>query len=230
MIKSTILSVTAHPDDEILGMGGTAFKLSQNGHRVVNCLLSGEVDARQGRPALSELLSDARKAQQTVGAEEPIFGNFPNIKFNTVPHLELVQYIEEVIVRVRPDYIFTHHPADLNNDHHHVSLACQAASRLSLRRTGINPIKGLYFIEILSSTDWAYPSSNNQFTPNTFFEIGIDGLDAKLEALNNYRGVMRDFPHSRSAEIVKGLAACRGGQSGLLYAEAFQAVYSILNI
>lgn len=224
-----ILSVTAHPDDEVLGFGGTAFQLAQKGHKVVNCMLSGEVTARTGRPEVDQLLSDTINAQHIIGVEEPILGSFPNIRFNTVSHLELVQFIEQVIMDVKPDYLFTHHPYDLNNDHHHVSLACQAASRLYQRRD-IKRIRGLYFMEILSSTDWSYPSAGNQFNPNTFFEIGPDGLERKLEALFAYRGVMRDFPHSRSKEIVEGLAAYRGGQSGLRYAEAFQSVFNLLEL
>lgn len=228
--QKVILSITAHPDDEILGFGGTAYQLVGQGFKVVNCMLSGEVTARVGRPENNQLSNDSNNAQQIIGAEAPIFGNFPNIKFNTVPHLELVQFIENVMEQVKPDYLFTHHPNDLNIDHHYTSIACQAASRLYQRREAIKRIRGLYFMEILSSTDWSYSTAGNQFTPNVYFEIGREGLDKKLEALNMYKGVMRDFPHSRSNEIVEGLSAYRGGQAGLRYAEAFQSVFSLLNI
>ena len=111
------LTVTAHPDDEILGFGASAYVLSQQGHKIYNCILSGDVDARQHRPEVDKLYQDTCAAQKIVGAESPILGSFPNIKFNMVPHLELVQYIESIIAKIQPDYIFTHHPSDLNDDH-----------------------------------------------------------------------------------------------------------------
>ena len=209
----TYLTVTAHPDDEALGFGASSYILSQKGHKIVNCILSGNVNARQFRPEVDELYDHTCKAQKIIGAEPPILGDFPNIKFNTVPHLELVQYIERVIEDVQPDYIFTHHPSDLNDDHLCVSRACQAAARLFQRRKEIKPIKGLYFMEILSSTDWAFPTNVSPFLPNTFIEVGEEAINKKIESLKAYKGVMRPYPHPRSIEVLKGLAALRGGLS-----------------
>ncbi len=224
-----ILSVTAHPDDEILGFGATAAKLAAGGCKIYNCILSGEANARNNRPDTLELYKHMLKAQQIIGAQKPIIGSFPNIQFNAVEHLQLVQFIENAIETTKPDYIFTHHPYDLNNDHYHVSKACQAAARL-FQRKPIKPIKGLYFMEIVSSTDWAFPVNASSFQPNTFFEVGREFINTKIKALNAYEGVMRDYPHPRSSEVIEGLAAYRGGQSGLKYAEAFQAVFQILNL
>jgi LmbE family N-acetylglucosaminyl deacetylase len=219
-----ILTVTAHPDDEVLGFGGTSYILSKKGHTIHNLILSGEVDARQNRPEVDVLNSHSSKAQEVIGAELPILGPFPNIKFNTVPHLELVQYIEKYIEELEPDFVFTHHPYDLNNDHYHTSKACQAAVRL-FQRKKVKPITGFYFMEILSSTDWSFPVDGQNFSPNTFIEIGEEGLEKKIESLSIYEGVMREYPHPRSREALSGLAAYRGGQSGIRYAEAFQAVF-----
>ena len=224
----TYLTVTAHPDDEILGFGASTYILTQNGHKVVNCILSGNVDARQHRPEVEALHDHCKQAQKIVGAEAPILGSFPNIKFNTVPHLELVQYIESVIAAVNPDYIFTHHPSDLNDDHLCTSRACQAAARLFQRRQDVKPIKGLYFMEIPSSTDWAFPTNVSPFQPNTFIETTKIGIEKKIEALYAYEGVMRPYPHPRSEEVIMGVGALRGGQSGKIYAEAFQSVFQIL--
>lgn len=227
--KPVILSVTAHPDDEALGFGATAAKLGTQGYLIHNCILSGEVNARKFRPELEELKHDTEKAQNIMNCQRPILGDFPNIQFNLIPHIEIVQFIERVIEKVEPDYIFTHHPYDLNNDHYHTSKACQAAFRL-FQRKPLKRIKGLFFMEVLSSTDWAFPVDSNSFQPDTYFEVGEDFINLKIKALETYRGVMRPFPHPRSEEVIKGLAAYRGGQAGMRYAEAFQTAFQVLHV
>ncbi len=222
---NSALIVVSHPDDETLGCGATAVALAALGVSVRTCILSGRADARQNRPTDPELEHDTKRAHRILGLEPPILGNFPNILFNTVPHLGMVQFIEAAMTQVHADVIFTHHPADLNNDHMQTSQACQAAARLFQRNPKFPQLRGLYFIEVLSSTDWAFPSGLNAFRPDTFFEIGEEFLNCKLEALRAYRGVMRPFPHPRSEEVVRSLAAFRGGQSGMRYAEAFQTAF-----
>ncbi len=221
------LTITAHPDDEALGFAGSSFQLSKKGHKVYNLILSGDVAARRHRPDVEELKSHTENAQKFMGAEAPILGPFPNIKFNMVPHLEMVQFIEKVIEDIQPDFIFTHHPYDLNNDHYHTSKACQAAARLYQRKP-INPIKGLYFMEIPSSTDWAFPVDGQNFRPDTFLEIGEDGLEAKLKSLYAYEGVMRPYPHPRSDEAIRALAVLRGSQVGKNLCEGFQTAMNII--
>lgn len=221
----SVLIVVAHPDDEALGCGGMAAKLAAHGVCVRTCILSGSVTARQHRPADPDLSHDTDLAHRLLNLKPPILGDFPNISFNTIPHLELVRFIEAAMLEVRANVVFTHHPADLNNDHLHTSQACQAAARLFQRRADCPPLQALYFMEILSATDWAFPSGMNGFRADTFFEIGEEWLMRKLAALRAYRGVMRDFPHPRSEEIVRALAAYRGGQAGLRYAEAFQTAF-----
>lgn len=218
-----VLTLTAHPDDEVLGFGASASLLTAKGIKVTNCFLSGDVNARVNKPSKTKFLDDINEAQQIMGCEEAILGPFENVKFNVVPHLELVQYIEKIIDKVQPTVIFTHWPGDLNNDHYHTALACMAAARLPQRR-GERPISAVYMMEIPSSTDWSFPGQNQGFQPNTFFEIGEKALATKLEALNAYSGVMRPYPHPRSTEAVSGLAAQRGAQAGLKFAEAFHCV------
>lgn len=219
------LIVVAHPDDEVLGVGATTYKLAQAGYKVNVCIMSGEVNARQDRPKIDELHKDVTNSKSILGVNKVITGGFPNIEFNVIPHLKLVQFIEKAIVDTKANVIFTHHPSDLNNDHLHTSLACQAAVRLFQRRHDIEPIKELLFIEVPSATEWGLDEAMNKFIPNTFVEIGKAGVEKKMEALAQYRGVMRDYPHPRSTEAIKGLAAYRGGQAGMSYAEAFQSVF-----
>jgi LmbE family N-acetylglucosaminyl deacetylase len=141
--------------------------------------------------------------------------------------LEIVQFIEKYIEELQPDVVITHHPYDLNNDHYHTSKACQAAVRL-FQRKPIKPLKALYFMEIPSSTDWAFPVDGQQFRPDTFIEIGEDGLSRKLEALDAYEGVMRKYPHPRSYEAIRALAVLRGSQVGRNLCEGFQTAMNII--
>ncbi|MBQ2904483.1 MAG: PIG-L family deacetylase [Clostridia bacterium] len=219
------LIVAAHPDDEVLGAGATIHKLTQRGHKVDVCIMSAQAAARAFRPEDGELESDTDESMNILGVNNRYKGGFPNIEMNTVPHLKLVQFIESAILQSKPDVVITHHPCDTNNDHLHTSLACQAAVRIFQRRTDVKPVDELWFMEILSATDWSVNTAVKNFTPNTYVETGKEGINIKLKALAQYRGVMRSFPHPRSEEGIFGLAAVRGGESGCMYAEAFECVF-----
>jgi LmbE family N-acetylglucosaminyl deacetylase len=219
------LIVVAHPDDEVLGAGATIHKLAKEGHKVDVCIMNVDAEARANRPDDEALSADTANSTSSLGVNHVYEGPFPNIKMNTVPHLEMVQFIEQAITMSQPDVIITHHPADTNNDHMHTSMACQAALRLFQRRTDVKPVSEFWFMEALSSTEWSVNSAMNRFQPNTFIEVGLEGVEVKITALSAYRGVMRPYPHPRSDEAIKGLAAYRGSQSGLNYAEAFECVF-----
>jgi len=223
-VKKVNCVVVSHPDDEILGFGAAGAKLVKEGEIVQPVILCGQVDARDLRPSDEELYADMKSANAALGFSEPVLGDFPNIRMNTVAHLEIVQFIERQIEKDQPARIFTHHPADLNDDHLQTARACLAASRLWQRRPNIPPLESLHLMEIQSATDWSYEIDGNGFRPNMFVEIESE-LELKLRALSSYRNVIRDYPHPRSIVAIKGLAAYRGGQSGQKYSEAFQTVF-----
>ena len=206
------LIVVAHPDDEVLGAGASIYKWTRNGDSVDVCIMSAEAKARAFRPEDNELEDDTHAALAFIGVGKEYEGTFPNIEMNTVSHLKLVQHIEAAIKESEPDIIITHHPADTNNDHLQTSMACQEAIRLFQRRPEVKPIKEFWYMEVPSCTEWAL----------TWVEVGKEGVDAKIKALSMYRGVMRPYPHPRSAEAIEGFAAYRGCQAGCVYAEAFE--------
>jgi len=218
------LTVVAHPDDEVLGAGASIYKWTKNGDVVDVCIMSAEAKARAFRPEDNELEDDTYKAVASLGVKKLYEGTFPNIEMNTVPHLQLVQFIENAIRESKPDIVITHHPADTNNDHLQTSMACQEAIRLAQRRPEVKPLKEFWYMEVPSCTEWAINSAMKLFTPNCYVEVGADGVKAKVDALAMYRGVMRPYPHPRSEEYITGLAAYRGGQFQLDYAEAFEVV------
>ena len=218
------LLVVAHPDDEVLGAGASMWKWCKNGDTVDVAIMCTEAKARAFRPSDAELEGDTDAAVSFLGVKKKYEGTFPNIEMKTVPHLKLVQFIESAIRESEPDIVITHHPADTNNDHMQTSMACQEAVRLFQRRPEVKRVKEFWYMEVPSCTEWKINNSMNTFNPNTFVEVGKEGVDAKIQALSMYRGVMRPYPHPRSAEYITGLAAMRGGQWGCNYAESFETV------
>ena len=217
------LIVVAHPDDEVLGAGATIHKLIEQGNEVAVCTMANHAAARAN---ISDTLADdQKKAMAILGVKTVYSADFPNIKMNTIPHLELVQFIEKCIEDFGAEAIITHHPSDTNIDHQETSKAAQAACRLFQRKPGVPALKLFLYMEIASSTEWSLDTSSNAFVPNYFVEIGKEGVEKKLEALRAYKGVMRDYPHPRSVEALWGVAAFRGSQSGRVYAEAFQCAF-----
>ena len=220
------LVVVAHPDDEVLGAGATIHKLKKAGNNVAVAIMVSKAAARKD---LSETLSeDEAKAMSIIGVEKTYHADFPNIKMNTVAHLDLVQFIERCIDDWKADAIITHHPSDTNIDHQETAKAVNAACRLFQRRSDVPRLKELLYMEVPSSTEWSLNTAENRFTPNLFIEIGESGVAKKIEALSAYTGVMRPYPHPRSEKAIEGLAAYRGCEAGCDYAEAFDCVFRSL--
>lgn len=218
------LIVVAHPDDEVLGAGASIFKWTHTGNTVDVCIMSADAQARTFRPEDNELNDDINTSSNFLGIDRKYEYTFPNIEMNTVSHLKLVQAIEKAIAYSQPDIVITHHPTDTNNDHLQTSLACQEAIRLHQRRPEIKQIQEVWYMEVPSCTEWAINSAFQKFMPNCYVEVDEEGVNAKIKALSMYRGVMRPYPHPRSAEYIKSLATIRGSEWGLNFAEAFQTV------
>lgn len=197
---------------------------AHDGDEVDVCIMCTEAKARAFRPSDAELEGDTDAAVSFLGVKRKFEGTFPNIEMNTVSHLKLVQFIEAAIRESEPDVIITHHPADTNNDHLQTSMACQEAVRLFQRRPEVKRVREFWYMEVPSCTEWAVNAAMNLFRPNCYVEVGKDGVEAKCKALSMYRGVMRPYPHPRSDEYITGLAAMRGGQWGMEFAEAFEVV------
>ena len=224
-----VLIVAAHPDDEVLGVGGTAAKLVEKGCRVY-CLILGEgatsrKEKREdtGKEVVDELQEDTQKAGNIIGYTKIFFSELPDNRFDSIDLLDVVKEVEKVIEEIKPEIIFTHHPGDLNVDHQISFKAVMTATRPQNN----HPTKKVYTFETLSSTEWQSPIDKEKlFSPNTFIDISFT-LNKKIEALNAYRTELREFPHPRSLEGVKVLAKKRGMDVGFTYAEAFCLVRSI---
>lgn len=219
MISALILA--AHPDDEVLGCGGTIAKLSSSGGVVHVAFLADGVFSRVGeQDAQQQMLNIRRTAAQKacaiLGVKSVLFGDFPDNRMDTVSHLDIVQVVEKIIADVQPEVVFTHHAGDVNIDHRRLHEAVVTACRPQHR----HPVKTLLSFEVPSSTEWQVPGSAPAFVPNWFVDISLT-LELKLAALEAYASELRPWPHPRSRPGVEHLAHWRGASVGVDAAEAF---------
>lgn len=219
--KNTVLIVAAHPDDELLGVGGTAAKHAKNGDEVF-CLILGEGAAARagGKEGIEILHEEAKRAAEVIGFKEIFFSNLPDNRFDSLELLDVVKEVEKHLEKIKPDVIYTHHGDDLNIDHRITFQAVLTACR----PCNVNCPKEVYTFETLSSTEWQ--AGDKRFMPNTYIDI-VDELEAKVSALTEYKSEVRKYPHPRSPEGIKILAQYRGLEAGLKYAEAFCLVRKI---
>ena len=218
------LCIVCHPDDEILGFGGTASKLISEGDEVKVVFLCSEVSKRAIKSSNEKLTQEIMDVQNYMNFEKAILGKFPNLEFNNVNHFELVNFIEKQIIDYNPHRLFIHHHSDLNDDHRHANKACLVAARYFQRNQNFKSnLQSIYTMEILSSTDWSFDTLGN-FNPNVFVNIE-DHLEKKLNALDLYKNVYRDFPNPRSKIAIESLSKIRGSQSGFFNSESFECVF-----
>jgi LmbE family N-acetylglucosaminyl deacetylase len=223
-----ILVVAAHPDDEILGCGGTLLKSASKGAKIKTIILSEGVtsrlskDSKKRRKQIKQRFSSSKNAHSFIRGSEVICLNLPDQKLDTISMLSVTQKIETEVKKFKPDTVYTHHHGDLNLDHRIVNNATITACR----PTPECAIKQIFTFEIPSSTDWQAQGEDMNFAPNYFNDIS-KFLDKKIKVLKKYKLEMRKWPHSRSFENIKNLAKTRGASVGCKAAEAFKLIRSI---
>jgi N-acetylglucosamine malate deacetylase 1 len=222
-MSETVLAVVAHPDDEVLGAGGTLARHAAKGDAVHILFLADGVGARGDDKAAAERrVKAARLAASALGAHAPEFLSLPDNRLDRLDLLDIVQPIESAIRKIAPATIYTHHAGDVNIDHE----VCQRAVLTACRPLPGSTVLRIYAMEVASSTEWSSPQSGNAFIPTHFVDIS-GTREAKRRALEAYGEEMRLFPHARSYEAVDALATWRGASVGLPAAEAFMVVREI---
>jgi LmbE family N-acetylglucosaminyl deacetylase len=223
LMTETVLAIVAHPDDEILGAGGTLARHAAQGDEVHLLFLTDGTGARGAdQCAVARRAQAARDAASALGASEPTFFQFPDNRLDQVDLLDIIQAIEPAIAKLAPVTIYTHHAGDLNVDH----VRCHRAVLTACRPMSGSSVRRIYGMEIPSSTEWNTPDAANAFLPSRFVDISATA-DAKRRALRAYNEEMRPFPHPRSFEAIEALAAWRGASAGLKAAEGFVVIREI---
>ena len=225
---STALVVAAHPDDEVLGCGGTVARLVAEGSEVhVLLAADGETSRRieSGTPRSAVAVRNAacEAARAILGHATAEALGLPDQRLDSLDLLDVVRRVEDVIARRRPALVLTHHSGDVNQDHRVIHDAVVVACRAQPGHS----VKQLLFFEVPSSTEWRPPCSGEPFNPNWFVDVSST-LDTKMRALKAYGSELRPFPHPRSIEAIEALAKWRGACVGVRAAEAFMLGRSVL--
>ncbi len=216
-MAKTVLVVAAHPDDEVLGCGGTIARHVAEGDVVHLIFMADGVGSRNGEleQELDERQVAQERAMKILGVVSSRALGFPDNRMDSLSMLDIVQPLEKLIREIQPSTIYTHHHGDLNVDHRLTHQAVLTACRPLPGST----IREILAFEVMSSTEWAGPGQQ-AFAPNVFVDVS-EHWSKKLKALQAYDLEMRPTPHSRSIEHMDVLARHRGACVGMDRAEGF---------
>ena len=223
-----LLVVVAHPDDEVLGCGATIVRLTQEGHEVYIAILGEGITSRYrqreqvDRSLVEALHASSRQVAEFLGARDLFLYNLPDNRFDTVPLLDVVKIIEELIDRLKPELIYTHHGGDLNIDHMVTHRAVLTATRPAKGQ----PVREIYAFEVPSSTEWTFGQLQPVFKPNIFMDIS-NTLETKVQAMTMYESEVRPFPHPTSPVALRASAQRWGSIAGVEAAEAFELIRAL---
>lgn len=223
-MNKSVLIVAPHADDETLGCGGTILRLVEEGYQVHWVLITGMSEAT-GFSKLqinkrNEEISRVNKAYQFASVFEL---NFPPAKLDNLPKGDLINAICNILVKVKPEQVFTVYRNDAHSDHEIVFDAVTSATK-----TFRYPfVKRLYAYETISETDFGMKPEDGGFRPNVF--INIDKyLEKKLDILEIFESEVGIFPFPRSRKALDALASIRGVQAGTSAAEAFMLLKEVI--
>ncbi|MEU6372894.1 PIG-L deacetylase family protein [Streptomyces sp. NPDC046909] len=218
---STVLVLAAHPDDELLGVGGTLARHVREGDSVHAVVLSEGASSRYRDGLAEDLAKSAHRAAQVLGLTSIEMWSLPDQRLDALPLIDVVQRVEAAVDAVRPDVVYTHFPGDVNTDHGVAARAAWTACRPyvlpGLRRFAV--------FETPSSTEWAW-SADQAFTPSLYVDV-TGTLDDKLEAMRCYDTELRDPPHPRSLCALRERAAYWGSRVGRPAVEPFQVLREV---
>lgn len=207
-----VLIIAPHPDDEVLGMGGTIKKLSKK-NNIILCVVSEGVTAQySGKDAVEERKKFCQECSSILGISKIFFLDFPDMKLNNF-HLDINKKLEEIIKKIKPSIVYTSSNNDLNLDHSAVFDSTLVTCR---PKSGV---KKILCYELPGQTKTA-------FEPNVFENIEKE-FSFKIRGFKKYKSEIEKFPNPRSILSIENLAIYRGIQSGMKKAEAFKSIRDI---
>ncbi len=214
-----VLVISAHMDDEVLGMGGTIVKHVRQNDAVTVCMLANRAyNHTYDEKRIQRQKNGALGAKDILGYQEAIFLNLKDEQLDART-IDILVPLEEVFKKVVPEVVYLNHAGDTNQDHKAAFNAGIIACR-----TFANPaLKKVMSYEVLSSTDQIPPFRELAFLPNFYVDIE-PYLKQKIEAMRCYEDEFKTFPHPRSEKAIIALSEKRGTEIGLKVAEAFMTM------
>ncbi len=218
----TALVIAPHPDDEVLGVGGTIARLSQQGAAVHVAIVTRGMPPRFSDEYTANVRAECAAAHRCLGVHQTHYLDFPAAELDRIGHAELNARIGQLVAEVAPDTLFVPFIGDIHLDHQLVFTSALVASRP--RHDGV-PVRILAY-ETLSETNWWAPGITPPFVPNCFVDIS-ETLAAKIEAFRQFRSQVKTVPDERSPEVIEALALVRGAAVYRHAAEAFMLVRQV---
>lgn len=218
MSELRVLVIAAHPDDEVLGCGGTIALHTRRGD-IVHSIIAAEGESlRYGDVGAVGQQQDTDRAREILGMEKIHHLGFEDQQLDTVPLTEIITAVERVVRDLQPQIVYTQWGGDVNRDHQLLFKAQLVATRPTETH-----VKRILAFDTASSTEWAYP---RDFVPDTWVDISLT-LDQKIEAMACYGSEVRKSPHPRSLEGLRNKALAYGHQVCGGPSEAFMTVREV---
>lgn len=218
MADKRVLVIAAHPDDELLGCGGTVALHTDAGDNVTSVIVCEGESLRYAGREVGQAQHIA-KAAAVLGVKDVRQLGFPDQRLDTLTLTDVITPLEAIVRDVRPQVVYCQHGGDVNRDHELLFKAILVATRPTETF-----IEAVYAFDTASSTEWAYP---RRFVPDTWVDITAT-LDRKLEAMACYESELRDYPHPRSLLALEYRARAWGNINCLEAAEPFITVRRIV--
>jgi LmbE family N-acetylglucosaminyl deacetylase len=217
-----VVVLAPHPDDEVLGCGGTIARHADQGDVVHVVVVTRGIPELFPPDEIARTRAEARDAHALLGVSETHFLDLPAPRLDVVPRHEVADRIRAAVGAIRPDVAYLPHHGDLHHDHAIV----HEASLVAMRPAG-GYAPSLLAYETLSETDWAPPTAAHQFIPTTYVDIS-SCLERKLAAMRCFESQLKSGAHPRSVAALAALAALRGATVGVPAAEAFADVRRVV--
>lgn len=217
-----ILVIAPHPDDEVLGCGGTMVKHAAQGDAVYVAIITKGTSPMFAAEIIEQTRMECRQADSFLGVKETFFLDFPAVKLEEVPRSEFNLAFIKLIQKIKPDIVYLPHRGDMQLDH---KMTVDAAM-VALRPKYEHIVSKIYAYETVSETGWDIPNTVNGFIPNYYNNIS-GYLEKKITALSMFKTQIADYPDARSLKAVEALAIYRGTTVHVEAAEAFVLIREI---